>query len=62
MKAVGVFLLIVVMMGVSLEDEDEMDEDVLEDYYGSNDEEENATTVTMTPKLKETTLSAEGSG
>ena len=62
MKAVGVFLLIVVMMGVSLEDEDEMDKDVLEDYYGSNDEEENATTVTMTPKLKETTLSAEGSG
>ena len=63
MKAVGFFLVIVMIMGFSMEEESEIDEEALYDeYYESNDTGENATTVTMAPKIVETTSSAEGSG
>ena len=62
MKAVGVFLLLIVMMGISLEDESEMDEDELEFFYGGHDSGESATTVSEIPKIRKTTPSAQGSG
>ena len=62
MKAVGFFLVIVMITGFSMEEESEIDEDALYEYYDSNDTGESATTVTMAPKIKETTPSAEGSG
>ena len=50
-------------MGFSMEEESEIDEESLYDeYYESNDTGKNATTVTMAPKIVETTSSAEGSG
>ena len=61
MKAVGFFLVIVMVTGFSMEEESEIDEDALHEYYDSNDTGENATTVTKAPKIVETT-SAEGSG
>ena len=63
MKAVGFFLVIVMITGFSMEEESEIDEEALYDeYYESNDTGKNATTVTMAPKIVETTSSAEGSG